>query len=157
MFVKTVKVKKTAQVLGYILMALLLVFVAVFLFNRFYGGSKSITLDSEAAQLDFLHELGWETSECAIDVRSVIVPEEWNDVYNQYNDLQLEQGLDLSDYKGCAVEIYTYEIYNYADEDNVVVNLMICDGKLIAGDVCCTELGGFMQGLVREGTAAETL
>ncbi len=152
MFVKTVKVKKAAQILGYILMALLLVFVAVFLFNRFYGGSSAISLPDEASQLEFLHDLGWETSESAIDVRSVIIPEEWNDVYEQYNALQLEQGLDLSDYKGCAVEIYTYEIYNYADEDNIVVNLMICDGMLIAGDVCCTELGGFMQGLVKTTT-----
>ncbi len=152
MFVKTVKVKKAAQVLGYILMALLLVFVAVFLFNRFYGGSKTITLPDEASQLEFLHELGWETSESAIDVLSVVIPEDWNDVYNQYNDLQIEQGLDLRGYKGCAVEIYTYEIYNYGEEDNIVVNLMICDGVLIAGDVCCTELGGFMQGLVRTTT-----
>lgn len=152
MFVKTVKVKKIAQILGYILMALLLVFVAVFLFNRFYGGNKTISLPDEASQLEFLHGLGWETSESAIDVRSVIIPEDWNDVYNQYNDLQLEQGLDLSDYKGCAVEIYTYEIYNYGEEDNIVVNLMICDGVLIAGDVCCTELGDFMQGLVKTTT-----
>ncbi len=152
MFVKTVKVKKVAQILGYILLALLLVFVAVFLFNRFYGSSKTIALPDEASQLEFLHDLGWVTSESAIDVRSVIIPEEWNDVYSQYNELQLEQGLDLSGYKGCAVEIYTYEIYNYGEEDNIVVNLMICDGVLIAGDVCCTELGGFMQGLVKTAT-----
>lgn len=153
MFVKTVKVKKLGKWLGYLLLILLAVFVAVFLFNRFYG-SNAITLSNEAQQLEFLKSLGWETSTDPIDVRSIVIPEEWNDIYEQYNSLQLAQGLDLNDYRGMDAEIYTYEIYNYGDgQDNVVANLIICGDKLVAGDVCCTELGGFMQGLVKEGSA----
>ena len=91
-----------------------------------------------------------ETSPEPIDCRSVIIPQEWSDVYTQYNELQLQQGFDLDKYRGEYAEIYTYEIYNYGDSrQNIVANLIICDGKLIAGDVCCTELGGFMQGLVK--------
>lgn len=149
MFVKTIKLKKTAAVLGYVLLALLAVFVALFVFNRAMK-PKGIILATEQDQVNFLSELGWETSPVAIDCRSVVIPEDWNDVYTQYNELQIQQGFDLSKYKGASAEIYTYEIYNYGERrPNVVANLVICDSKLIAGDVCCTELGGFMQGLMR--------
>ncbi len=53
-------------------------------------------------------------------------------------------------YKGKECDIYTYKITNYKDHEDkgdVVCNLMICDNKLIGGDVCSTQLDGFMQGL----------
>lgn len=149
MFVKTIKLKKAAAVLMYLLIALLIVFAAVFIINRTMA-PKGIALTTQSEQLEFLKELGWETSPEPIDCRSVIIPETWNDVYTEYNKLQLQQGFDLEKYKGAAAEIYTYEVYNYnGRRPNVIANLTICDGKLIAGDVCCTELDGFMQGLAK--------
>lgn len=147
MFVKTVKLKKVAKTLGVILCILALVLAGMYLYKRFTVGA-GIALKDEAAQIKFLEGLGWKTSPEPIDCRSVIIPSEWNDTYTEYNRLQLQQGFDLDSYRGAAAEIYTYEVYNYGDSrPNIVANLIICDGKLIAGDICCTELGGFMQGL----------
>ncbi len=149
MFVKTIKLKKTAKILAYVLCVLVAVFGVVFIFNRLFA-PQGIMLSSQQEQLEFLHGLGWETSVEPIDCRSVVIPEEWSDVYTEYNELQIQQGFDLDKYRGKYAEIYTYEIYNYGDSrPNIVANLIICDGRLIAGDVCCTELGGFMQGLVK--------
>ncbi len=149
MFVKTIKIKKIARVLGIILAALIIALAAVYVFNRVMAqGGK--TMSSEAEQMEFLKGLGWEVSEKPIDVRSVIIPQEWNDIYAEYNKLQLQQGFDLDKYRGKNAEIYTYEVYNYGDSrPNIVANLIICDSRLIGGDVCCTELGGFMQGLAK--------
>ncbi len=149
MFVKTIKIKKIARVLGIILVALIIALAAVYVFNRVMAqGGK--TMSSEAEQMEFLKGLGWEVSEKPIDVRSVIIPQEWNDIYAEYNKLQLQQGFDLDKYRGKNAEIYTYEVYNYGDSrPNIVANLIICDSRLIGGDVCCTELGGFMQGLAK--------
>lgn len=149
MFVKTVKLKKIGKVLFVILCALIIVLAAVYAFNRIME-PKGITLAGESEQAAFLKELGWETSPAPIDVRTVVIPEEWNDVYTEYNNLQLAQGFDLDDFRGKAAEIYTYEIYNYGDSrPNIIANLVICNDRLIAGDICCTELGGFMQGLMK--------
>lgn len=147
MFVKTVKVKKVARIAGFILVALLVALAAVHIFNRIIE-PKGISLGSEAEQMEFLKSLGWDISPQPIDVRGVIIPEEWNGVYEDYNSIQLQQGFDLDKYRGKPADIYTYEVYNYGNSrPNVVANLVICDGKLIAGDICCTELGGFMHGL----------
>lgn len=147
MFVKTVKMGTVVRTLGIILIVMIIILGAVYLFNRSTGGGA--LLDSEESRAEFLESLGWRISPEPLDVRQVVIPSDWNEVYEEYNRLQLQQGLDLNGYRGKGAEIYTYEIYNYQDgRQNVVANLVICEGRLIAGDVCCTELGGFMHGLL---------
>ena len=94
MFVKTIKIKKIARILGIILVALVIALAAVYVFNRVMAPSETV-LSSEAEQAAFLKELGWEISDKPIDVRSVIIPQEWNDVYAEYIKLQLQLGFDL--------------------------------------------------------------
>ena len=147
MFVKTFKLKKGTKTAFWFILALLAVFAAVFVFNQITA-PKGIKMPDAEARKAFLQEMGWEASEEPISEREVTIPATWNEVYEQYNDLQLEQGLDLSKYKGKKATIYTYAIYNYEEgRPNIVADLIICEGKLIGGDVMCLELGGFMQGL----------
>ena len=148
MFVKTVKIKSLLKIL-LILMAIAgVLLLAVTLVNRLTDQNK-IILEDIPAQNAFLESLGWETSVEPVDVREVIIPEEWNSVFEEYNDLQKQRGFDLDKYRGKQATIYTYQILNYDGAENVVANLMVFDGKLIAGDVCSAELGGFMQGLCK--------
>lgn len=148
MFVKTVKIKPLLKVL-LILMAIAgILLLAVTFVNRLTDQNK-IMLEDIPAQVAFLEDLGWEVSAEPVDIREVIIPEEWNGVFEEYNDLQKQQGFDLDKYRGKQATIYTYQIQNYDDKENVIANLMIFDGKLIAGDVCSAELGGFMQGLCK--------
>ncbi len=148
MFVKTVKIKSLLKIL-LILMAIAgVLLLAVTLVNRLTDQNK-IILEDIPAQNAFLESLGWETSVEPVDIREVIIPEEWNSVFEEYNDLQKQQGFDLDKYRGKQATIYTYQILNYDGAENVVANLMVFDGRLIAGDVCSAELGGFMQGLCK--------
>lgn len=150
MFVKTVKIRSILKALVMILIIAAAIFAVVYAVNRLMTPS-AITLDTEAERLGFLKSLGWETSDEPISCRDVIIPEEWNEVYTKYNELQLQQGFDLSKHRGKAAKIYTYTILNYDGKpDNMVANLLICDGKLIGADVSCTELGGFMQGIAKQ-------
>ncbi|MBQ8395844.1 MAG: DUF4830 domain-containing protein [Oscillospiraceae bacterium] len=148
MFVKTVKIKSLLKIL-LILMAIAgVLLLAVTFVNRLTDRNK-IILEDIPAQIAFLESLGWETSGEPVDIREVIIPEEWNSVFEEYNDLQKQQGFDLDKYRGKQATIYTYQILNYDGAENVVANLMVFDGRLIAGDVCSAELGGFMQGLCK--------
>ena len=149
MYVKTVKMRSVLKTLVTVLIIAAVVFAAIYTLNRLLKPS-AITLETESERIAFLEGLGWETSGEAINCREVTIPEDWNEVYVKYNDLQLEQGFDLSKYKGRPAVIYSYSILNYDGKpQNIVANLVICGDKLIGGDVSCTELGGFMQGLAK--------
>ena len=153
LFIKTIKVKKPSAVLaGAIAVTVMLVAVIAVITHKM-GQAPVFELKDEAARQEFLSSMGWKVSEEYEECKVVMIPEEFNDVYSNYNKLQKEQGFDLEKYKGKMVEIYTYPVYNYSgyeDKDCIKCNLMICNGMLIGGDVCSTELGGFMQGLKKD-------
>ncbi|MBQ8624012.1 MAG: DUF4830 domain-containing protein [Oscillospiraceae bacterium] len=145
---KTVKVKEVLKALFTIFFIALAV-LAVVLFVKNLTADNSVMLDTEAARQEFLSSIGWQVSGTPIDVREVTIPTEWNDVFEEYNSIQKQQGFDLEKHKGDNVTIYTYEVYNYEGKpENMVANLMVYNGELIGGDVSCTELGGFIQGLL---------
>ncbi len=150
MFVKTVKVKKPCAALAGAVAILLCIIVVIAVIIGKAGKPTVYTLKTETQRQDFLKSMGWTVSEKYTECKVVTIPEEFNDVYEEYNKLQKKQGFDLEKYKGKTVEVYTYQVYNYSgheDKDCMICNLMICDGVLIGGDVCCTELDGFIQGL----------
>lgn len=148
MFVKTVKIKEVLKALFTIAFIALAV-MAVVLVVRNLTNNSDILLATESDRQAFLSSLGWQVSEEPIDVRCVTIPTEWNDIYTEYNSIQIQQGFNLEGFKGKEVCIYTYEIYNYEGKpQNIIANLMVYEDKLIGGDVSCTELGGFIQGLM---------
>lgn len=150
MFIKTIKVKKpTTAIVGMTALILAIIAVAALIVHKL-GSPAVYELKTEKDRQAFLKEMGWQVSEEYEDCKVVVIPEEFNDVYEKYNELQKEQGFDLKKYRGKTVEIYSYRVYNYKDyedKDCIKCNLMICDGMLIGGDVCSVEIGGFMQGL----------
>lgn len=111
------------------------------------SASSSVTCASSADGVKYLNSLGWETG--ASNEKVITVPQQWNDVYQNYNEIQLEQGYDLTPYKGKNVTLYTYEIKNYDGyTEGIVADLLVCDGNLIGGDICNTSAeNGFMHGL----------
>ena len=149
MFIRSVKLKKPRLLLAVVVLALCGA-VAVLVVLSARRSPVVYNMRTEEERQEFLASMGWEVSEKYTECRSVTVPEEFSEVYESYNALQKQQGFDLERYKGRTVEVYTYEVYNYEgheDKGCMICTLMVCDGVLIGGDVCCTELGGFMTGL----------
>ena len=99
---------------------------------------------------DFLKSYGWEVSERLIEKANFTLPEQLDDVYKNYNELQLEAGLDLRPYLGKSGIRYTYRVTNYPTptEYEVRANLLIIDGKPVGGDICTVNLRGFMHSLI---------
>ena len=147
MIVKTFKVRKKGLVIcGGILIALLVILVVCGIVHK--ATAKTYSMKTESERQKFMSDMGWEVSEEYTSCKVISIPKEFNDTYESYNELQKEQGFNLKKYKGEMVEIYTYQVYNYPGKsDNVVINLIAFEGKLIGGDVSCNELDGFMQGL----------
>ncbi len=113
--------------------------------------------DAEAASADvggvaeFLAGYGWQVDADSAVVKNVQIPSKFNEVYEEYNKLQKSQGYDLSRYRTDYVREYIFPITNYTDSsgnivENVYAHVLLSGNKVIGGDVCCTELDGFMHG-----------
>ena len=98
----------------------------------------------------FLSQFGWDIEEDPVEVAEVIIPAEFDRGYEKYNEIQKAQNLDLTPYAGKRAKRWTYNIKNYpgyeGDSGTVQANILVYEGAVIGGDICSTELDGFMQG-----------
>ena len=109
---------------------------------------EPVAAETEEQRTAYLQSIGWQLAEAQPEAREITIPAEFDDVYRSYNELQKEQGFDLSTFKGKQAMRYTYMLSNYPDHpEGIQANLLVCEGKLIGGDVCSVEMNGFMHGL----------
>lgn len=93
----------------------------------------------------FFTQFGWAVDTNPIEEKKVTIPSEFDKVFVGYNDLQKQQGLDLSKYKNKDVTRYTYKVTNYPDyEGTVYGNILVYRGKVIGGDICSADVDGFV-------------
>lgn len=128
------------------------VLLTALLFTFLLCRRPSICGETLTDRTEYAKSLGYTVSRDSETVRNIVIPAVFGNVYENYNALQKECGFDLSLYKGEATVQYTYTISNYTDDsgktlDNIIMNLIVCDGKIIGGDICSAELDGFMTGL----------
>lgn len=161
MFVLSVKKTQIKRVL--IISAVVAAALALLLF--LYGDKESspaaksgdgivLRAANEEERQFFISQFGWQTTGEPVEVTEVFIPEEFDEVYTRYNETQKkDNGLDLSKYKGKRVKRWTYAVTNYPgyenSEDCVRINLLVYSGLVVGGDVCSTELDGFMHGFTR--------
>ena len=109
-----------------------------------YSYDKVKTADDAAA---FLAQFGWEVEPTPLEEVKINIPSEFDKVMNAYNELQRSQGLDLSRYKGRDVIRYTFSVTNYPNYDGTVMaNVIVYKGKVIGGDLCSSDVTGFICG-----------
>lgn len=119
------------------------------------GSFSDVSLKGSTHQerADFFRQFGWEISEEPTEIKETVIPEEFDETYEQYNTIQKEQNLNLEKYRGMRVKSWSYDILNYPgyeSTDGVIKgNLLTYDGKIIGGDICSVELGGFMHGFCK--------
>jgi len=124
-----------------------------FLKRKFFGNKIDITADTAGARIDFLSKFGWTADADTEKTENAVIPAEFDSVYAPYNEIQKAQDFDLTAYKGKSVKIYTYKILNYPNETaEVLTSLLVHNGKIIGGDVHCSEYGGFMHGFDMRST-----
>ncbi len=103
--------------------------------------------------LEFISSFGWEVSAEPDEIREVVIPVEFDDVYKEYNHIQLSQGYDLTQYAGQRAKNWTFTVLNYPGyegEEYIKINILICNGTVIGGDVCSIRLDGFMHGFSKD-------
>lgn len=153
MFVYSVKSSKIKMVILVLLVVLLV--LAMLLVTRLHQPAEAdsvlnIKAENAEQRVAFLSQFGWSFDEDPVEVAEVIIPPEFDEVYEKYNAIQKEQGFDLTKYQGKRVKRWTYAIKNYpgyaADSGCIHANLLVYEGQVTGGDVCSVELNGFMHG-----------
>ena len=115
------------------------------------GCGNEPDLSTTEGRQQFLLDLGWEIDLTTEDIRTVQLPQALEGALADYNEMQLQQGYDLTRHLGEQCQQVTYLLTNYPDDSQtVVVTLYIQGSTLIAGDIHSTALNGFMHGLKTE-------
>ena len=97
-------------------------------------------------RVNFLTALGYTVDVSSEESAKIQIPIEFSDVYINYNELQKQNGTDLNDYKGAKCVRYTY-----LNEDNEMnVNIIVYEGRIIGGDECSVALDGEMYALTHK-------
>ncbi len=101
--------------------------------------------------VDFLAQFGWTVNGAAAENVKVTIPAEFDKVFASYNQLQKEQGLDLSKYKKKELTRYTMEVTNYEGYDGkVFANVLVYRNKVVGGDICSADASGFVHGFEKK-------
>ncbi len=99
---------------------------------------------------EFLSQFGWQVGEKEVEAIDITIPEDFDKIMNEYNEIQKRQGLDLAKYRGKRVSRYTYEVKNYEGYTGTVyANLIVYKNRVIGGDICTADVHGFITGFER--------
>ena len=135
----------------------LVVLCAIIIFGSTGAVAASVGADIKLSgiktnedRLAFISQFGLSVSGEAKESESFAVPERLDRVLGEYNEIQKQQGLDLTKYKNKKVTRYTYSVGDYEGYDGEVnVNLIIYRNTVIACDVSSADPSGFVRPLIK--------
>lgn len=136
--------------------AVLLILAAIWGLIKLSGGAKPVDGSTNNARIAFITSCGWETDPTHCELTEVRIPVNFDEVYEEYNRLQLEQGFDLRPHRAHSVKQYTYLIHNYRDVGSgtplpdIYANLLVEGGEIIGADISSGEAGSFVAVLRHE-------
>ena len=159
MMIVSAKVSKRKLLTG-LLVAVGVVALLVFLFTKSEEPSAapdnpapSLSASTNEDRIAYLASFGWQVQETPTETQEVRIPEEFNDVFIRYNQLQQSMGFDLSQYAGKSAKRYVYAVTNHPDgTPDYFATLLVYKNKIIGGDVTSTAEGGKMHGFTRPGS-----
>ena len=103
-------------------------------------------------RLAYIASFGWEVEPEPVEIMEIVIPSEFDSLYEEYNAMQMELGYDLSRHAGRRGKRFTYVVTNYPGQDqDVRLNLLVRDNRVIGGDVYSTGGEGFMHSLALPG------
>lgn len=113
----------------------------------------STGVSSNDDRVSFLESFHWTVTTSPVESSQVKIPEKTSEVFDRYNQLQKNQGYDLSQYAGKTVMRYVYQIQNYPGAtEPVYATLLVYKDQIIGGDVTDTSAKGKIQGFKMPGS-----
>ena len=122
------------------------IIIPLFISLGIFFGMRFIVPSPPTLIHSFFEEYGFKLSEFPLETVKTTLPHTLTPVYENYNRLQNQAGLDLSPYLGKTVKRYTYNVLNFPFETKLPVraNALVYRGKIIAADLMTVNSDGFM-------------
>ncbi len=135
------KIKRKPKTLEIVVVCLIAAFAVAFStkLNKPAAAKVSAPLSCEnnEQRLYFLSSNGIKTDAEPFSVCDVIIPSNFDGVYQSFENVQNAQGLSLSEYKGQKVRRYSYKVTNPPDGfGETAAELLVQDGKLVGCALC---------------------
>ena len=152
MFIVTARIPKKKLLIGAVTLSCCAVVLAAALL--FSLGGRAVTASAEVSNIRnnddrvaYLTGLGWQVSGEPVHTEELLIPDTFDESYNDYLSLQSEQGFNLSRYCGKRVKRYIYQITNHPDgRENIQAALLIYKNRIIGGQVQSAD-GSILHGL----------
>ncbi len=164
MFIVSVKAdkKKICVILAVILLVVTSAVVLVKLHNssptaECAGVKYTLSAATNEERVSFFSQFGWKVETEPIEIKDVVIPEKFDDVYTNYNAIQKDQGLDLTPYSGKTCKQWVYSVTNYPQSPDVRGTILVYDNRVIGGDLSTVALDGFMTGFRGEQMSDDML
>jgi len=119
------------------------------------GVKYTLTAATNEDRVSFFSQFGWKVDSEPVEIKEVVIPTKFNDVYISYNNIQKEQGLDLEPYAGKSCHQWVYTVKNYPQNTAVRATILVLNNRVIGGDLSTTALDGFMTGFQGEQESAD--
>lgn len=133
----TLSKRSIAVILASVIIALLLTAQA------FSAKIQRIDGSTNALRVEYLKSLKLDADDTNVQSKEITIPQNFSDVYKEYNSLQKKAGFDLSKYKGKNATVYTYDVSGSERQ----IHLIVCDGNVIGGDIADIKIDGEMRPL----------
>ena len=102
--------------------------------------AESTSVRSNEDRIAYLSELGWQVTENPVMIEELMIPESFDESYDEYLALQSKQGFDLTKYTGKRIKRYIYDITNYPDSGiDMQAALLIYKNKVVGGQLQATD------------------
>lgn len=163
MFVFSAKINKKNTIIGLGIAGVLIVGVA-FLYPKenadeamaknsaieitYTMGMNDVKIKNDTDVYNYLKSFGWDVTELPLRVENVVIPKEFDEVYQKYNELQERQGFNFAKAKGKKAMLYSFEINNHpSGEKGTIANVIVYKKKVIGGDISSSDVNGFIHGI----------
>lgn len=137
-------------IVGIILLAAAGIWVLTRLFS--FGGT-AVSGKNDKERTAFIESFGWVSAKVPDKIEEIRIPVEFDEAYEEYNDLQRKQGFDLRKYRAYIAKKYTYSISNFDGEESgvpICANLIVIDGIIVGADISSAKADGFMTVLAKK-------
>ncbi len=148
MFVLSVKMSRR-RLAALLLCAgvLVLILAAALLWPSGEAAVSAAAVDT-AARVAFLNALGYEVDPAYCEVCEVHIPDEFDDVFAEYNAMQAAADMDLTPYQGKRVKCWSYRLLNTGNAEETIAHLYVYRDEIVGGDITETVVDGNMTALV---------
>lgn len=138
-FFVTLKRRHLAVILAIIIIGLLI-------FGQLLSAKASgIDGSTNATRVEYIKSIGIAPDDTDVSSKEIVIPQNFSNVYKEYNRLQKKAGFDLSRYRGEKATVYTYGVSGSDRE----LHLIVCKDKIIGGDIADINVNGEMLPLKR--------